>query len=114
VYMLFCTELPTGAFIYSILSIPTICMSRADQRVKATRNIASKLPELLTALHQISNPKWVCLLWVLCVVLYDVLGAREPSRHSRTAEKRCPQRTNLGKPAKQYLRSSAITLHVCF
>ena len=66
-YILFYTELPTGAFLYSILSIPTICMSRADQRNKATRNISQKLPELVEVLRQLANNYWVRPPPVYCV-----------------------------------------------
>lgn len=54
VYMLFYTELPTGAIAFSVLSIPTICMSRADQRGKATRHLQDNLPCVVRNLHKLA------------------------------------------------------------
>lgn len=52
--MLFYTELPTGAIAYAVLSIPTICMSRADQRGKATRHLADNLPSVVRQLNALA------------------------------------------------------------
>jgi hypothetical protein len=53
--MLFYVELPSGALVYSLLSIPTICMSRADQRQKATRHLAENLPSMLRHLDALAR-----------------------------------------------------------
>ena len=61
VYMLFYMQLPTGACAFTVLSIPTICMSRADQRAKATKHLLDNVGTVVRHLEALTLEKKVPL-----------------------------------------------------